>query len=811
MDQQPRRREKNVTGESKPIERRGEGLGTGPVGRGEGYSGRGQNGPSREGSSFGSEPQGGAPQGNTPQSGPSYGGPVRRTGGSKKGALLIIIAIIIVVILLSKKGLGGGVPTGNNNTNNVSPSPISLFSGYSDNTVSSGWVTAANTGKLNTDVDPAARAKRTRILGEGKDKVTIMAYICGTDLESKSGMASSDIKEMLGATLNSNVNLIVFTGGCTSWKNNTVSNSVNQIYKVENGQFICLEKNFGADAMTRPGTLTGFIRYCASRYPANRNMLIFWDHGGGSISGFGYDERNKAAGSLTLKGIDDALKAAGVTFDFVGFDACLMGTLESAIVLDKYADYMIGSEETEPGVGWYYTNWLTALAKDTSISTLELGKIIVDDFVSFCDRRCPGQKTTLSVVDLAELSATVPSAFSAFAAETAATINSDNFKTVSDARANTREFAVTSKTDQIDLVHLALNMGTADAKALADTIIQAVKYNKTSSAITNAYGLAIYFPYKKTSKIASAVKAYESLGMDSKYTECVRSFANLEIAGQNVAGSSPNTSPFPSLTGSYSGQSPMGSGDITDLLSLLMGTSGLSDGANGIASLFAGSIDARSTADIIAANQLDTSVFDWKKSGGKYTIAIEDDQWAQIHSLLLNVFYDDGTGYIDMGLDNDYDITEEGELVSTFEGTWLSIDGQAVPYYYIDTFDNGTEYTITGRVPVLLNGERANLILVFDNENPQGYIAGARRDYRDGETETVAKGMEALTEGDKIEFVCDYYSYDGTYQDSYVLGDAITYTGEHTISDTKIDADKCSAAYLITDIYNNEYWTPVIP
>ena len=71
--------------------------------------------------------------------------------------------------------------------------------------------------------------------------------------------------------------------------------------------------------------------------------------------------------------------------------------------------------------------------------------------------------------------------------------------------------------------------------------------------------------------------------------------------------------------------------------------------------------------------------------------------------------------------------------------------------------------------------------------------------------------MESLKNGDKIEFVCDYYSYDNEYLDSYILGDTLIYNGSHTISNVYVEAEKCSAAYMITDIYNNEYWTPVIP
>ena len=67
------------------------------------------------------------------------------------------------------------------------------------------------------------------------------------------------------------------------------------------------EKDMGNASMTKPATLTKFINYCSKNFPANRNMLIFWDHGGGSVSGYGYDEKNPSAGSMDLAEIDLAL------------------------------------------------------------------------------------------------------------------------------------------------------------------------------------------------------------------------------------------------------------------------------------------------------------------------------------------------------------------------------------------------------------------------------------------------------------------------------------------------------------------------
>ena len=39
--------------------------------------------------------------------------------------------------------------------------------------------------------------------------------------------------------------------------------------------------------MTQPDNLASFIQFCAKNFPANRYALILWDHGSGSVSGYG--------------------------------------------------------------------------------------------------------------------------------------------------------------------------------------------------------------------------------------------------------------------------------------------------------------------------------------------------------------------------------------------------------------------------------------------------------------------------------------------------------------------------------------------
>ena len=840
-------RKKNVTGNGKGVSKRGSGLGTGPVGRSDGYAGRtgssgGQTGP-QGGYRPGSSPR--PSQGERPHSErPPQGGGQRSSGGmgfSPRMILAVIVVIILLVALRScfygKSGDSGSsaqyqpaqttqttapvqptqqaatpAPAQTANTGYSNSDLYSLL-GFSGNNVSEGWsMNQANTASLNTEVAAEAREKRTQILGNGQDTVTIMVYMCGTDLESKSGMASKDIQEICSADLSDNVNVIIFTGGCKSWKINGISNSVNQIYKAERGSLRQLVADAGSGAMTDPNTLTAFIQWCAQNYPANRNDLIFWDHGGGSISGYGYDEKNTYAGSMTLAGINKALANAGVTYDFIGFDTCLMATLENALLCSKYADYMVASEETEPGIGWYYTEWLTSLSNDTSQPTVTTGKNIVDGFVDQCARQCSGQKATLSLTDLSELQMTVPEKLSAFSENTAELIRSDNYKTVSNARAGAREFAASNRIDQIDLVDFADAVGTDPAKELCDALLGAIKYNRTSSNMTNSYGLSIYFPYNRASKVDSVASIYQEIGMDEEYARCIKSFAGIETSGQISSGGaySPISSILGGSYGSYGDGMTVGSDAIGSLLAAFLG-GGRSVGDISLSDAGymtdSSSFDYESAADYIAANQFDPTALEWKQdASGDYLLQITPDKWDLIQSLQMNMFYKTDEGYIDLGLDNIYEFTDDGYLKADTEGTWVSIDGQPVAYYYESTIIENGVRTITGRVPAYLNGERVNLIIVFEDDN-YGYIAGASYDYAGQETETVPKALTELAEGDQIDFICDFYSFNGEYLDSYYLGDeTMIYSPDWIVSDTYVGGEAV-VTYMLTDIYAAEYWT----
>ena len=838
-------RKTNITGGSGSVGKGGSANTSGPVGRKDGYSGRTGSGTGGTGPRVGGTgPRVGGTGQRVPTSDSRYSGH-RASGtgllgsilgaGSKGGiGKIVLILVVAVALFFIVRSIGGGgcsaadMPDNNNGTNTGNNGgisdlisqfiPTSGFNNYDASDATAPTALSASTSATSADMTVAkgAREKRTVIKGDGTDTVTLMVYMCGTDLEAKYGMATNDLNEMLHAELNDNrVNIIVETGGTKTWKNSVISNTTNQRWKVTSGGLLALDKNVGKKSMTDPNTLSDFIKYCKTNYPANRYMLIFWDHGGGSLTGYGYDQY--FSGSMTLDKINKALKDGGCTFDFIGFDACLMATMETALVTEQYADYLIGSEETEPGCGWYYTNWLTALSKNTSINTVSLGKMIVDDFNDVCKKNNSGDSTTLSVIDLAEFAGTVPDAFSKFAANVSQMLDGDEYDTVAKARSDAREFGESSGINHVDLVHLASGINTAEANKLIEVLKGCIKYNRTSRSMANAYGMSIYFPFSSFKSVGSAVNLYNSIGMDENYSAALRSFASLAAGGQIATGTT--SSPVGSLLGSFTGTTS--SSSSSDVLSSLLGgvLGGSSSGGAGslLSGIMGGDYSSWFEGDRVLAHSdyYDSHVIyaddmELTEKNGGYVLSLSKEKWDIVQDVQLNVFLDDGSGYIDLGMDNVYRFDNDGDLLIEYDRTWLALNGQVVPYYMISNVVDGDTYTITGRIPAYLNGELVYIIVVFDNEKPEneyGYVAGARYIYEDNETDAVGRGLIEIKDGDKLDFICDYYGYDGSYQGSFYFGETIRVDGEIQVSNVSIGSSACKVSYCLTDIYANEFWT----
>ena len=175
-------------------------------------------------------------------------------------------------------------------------------------------------------------------------------------------------------------------------------------------------------------------------------------------------------------------------------------------------------------------------------------------------------------------------------------------------------------------------MNTNEGKALSNAIQSAVKYNRTSSNITNAYGVSIYFPYRRTSNVDTACNTYNKIGMDSDYSKCIKQFASLETSGQVATGGT--SSPLGSLMGSLLGGSS-GSGS-SDMIGQLIGSfiGGSSDrtieglDSSNTAYMNENALSSDETAEYISANYFDATNLIWEKNDkGEYTMSLPETQW----------------------------------------------------------------------------------------------------------------------------------------------------------------------------------------
>ncbi|MBR2328898.1 MAG: clostripain, partial [Clostridia bacterium] len=213
-------------------------------------------------------------------------------------------------------------------------------------------------------------------------------YLCGSDLETNYACATTDLQEMLEVQLPENINVVIQTGGAAVWQNELMDPSKIQrwLYNSEGLQLVDEQEttNMG-DAQT----LYDFLYFADANFPADKVAVNFWNHGGGSVNGAAFDEIH-GLDSLDLSEMYQAFDAvwpadtANPALELVGFDTCLMATVDVAAVFQNFAKYLVASEEVEPGNGWLYSGWLGRLAADTAMDGEELGRAICDSYYEGC-------------------------------------------------------------------------------------------------------------------------------------------------------------------------------------------------------------------------------------------------------------------------------------------------------------------------------------------------------------------------------------------------------------------------------------------
>lgn len=379
-----------------------------------------------------------------------------------------------------------------------------------------------------------------------KKEYTIMIYMVGSDLESNHGLASTDIMEMLGSGIDmSKCNVVIYTGGSYSWDIG-IPADVNSVFAINayGNDLDYVAATSSALNMGDPSTFLDFLNFAYDSYPAEHYGLICWDHGGGSIYGYGSDLLYQGD-SLLLMEMESAFEASPFKnhkLDFLGFDACLMANIETAEMADGYAKYLIASEESEPGTGWDYS----ALNIFNSTSdTKVIAQEIIDKY-SDSIRQYRGLDYTLSCFDLSKYLATVNAMNSLFSKLALGVTNGD-YSNIAKARNNTLRFGATNITDpadgfdMVDMMDFAEKLG-ANYKTEADELKSALRsfVAINSANMQGAGGVAMYFPYdnKNTFNLVSDAWGsdfYKIISDSVGYHEFVKAFSNIWINGEAQA------------------------------------------------------------------------------------------------------------------------------------------------------------------------------------------------------------------------------------------------------------------------------------
>lgn len=135
----------------------------------------------------------------------------------------------------------------------------------------------------------------------------------------------------------------------------------------------------------RKESLADFGKWAVEHYPAENYAMVIWNHGAG-WQGVSYDDNSHHGMDLPevregLEQIVAKLDNGKKKLDILDFDACLMATVEVGYELKDTVEYLIASQETEPGDGVPYDDQLAWLVKYPEAPPVSFAKAMVEAYV----------------------------------------------------------------------------------------------------------------------------------------------------------------------------------------------------------------------------------------------------------------------------------------------------------------------------------------------------------------------------------------------------------------------------------------------
>ena len=376
-------------------------------------------------------------------------------------------------------------------------------------------------------------------VGTDARSATVMVYMNGSDLETNAGEATTDIEEMISSGIGEKVNVIIQTMGTKEWQNYDISSKSAQTYKIEEGGLSLVRDNLGQLDCTAEGTLSEFIGFCKNNYPADRYIIVFWDHGGGPVYGFGYDEwQDDEEAGLTISEMASAFsKNSDIHFDIIGMDCCIMASMETCYAFAPYCKYALLSEDFESGLGWSYKGWMSALEKDPGISTPLLGKYIVDDVITDNENNFGGDSACIGLFNVSTAK-DLFNAWKAYAYKNEDVLLNTNYSRMHKAKGRSRNFwdfwgfdvsDVTLSDYYIsDILALmeSIDNSSKEAQDLTSALKAAVAYYGHTSDKNELTGLAVSLPYGDPDFYDKLKSVYKDIGFDDEYISWLSGFVS---------------------------------------------------------------------------------------------------------------------------------------------------------------------------------------------------------------------------------------------------------------------------------------------
>ena len=588
------------------------------------------------------------------------------------------------------------------------------------------------------------------------------------------GAATVDIDEMTAEVWSDNISIVIQTGGATRWSNNMVNPNRTQRFLYRSGEFREVA-DLPLSPASEPETLAEFLSFCKNEYPADHTMLVLWNHGDGP---FGYGLDSICGNMFSLKDLRAALSEVYTpdredpAFDIIGFDACMMSTLEVTHALDGFAEFYCLSEESEPGGGWDYAPVLQAMTEDAAMSPASVAQKVADSYMDYYMRQNINQffyrnDVTFSVIE-ARKAAELYDAYGDLC-RAQLTDAVENMGVLAEigrcADRSTRyagsDYNIFNLIDLGNYIDQLADSYPEECSHVKELIGESVLYHRENGGLSDSTGIAVYVPSDITTSYGlifyldyiydicedDAVKAlyyYKQAG-------CLPGELKASVA--EISGKEPKTLDT-TVFRNFTAAEP----EFDDVGFLLP-----------------------------VSEQLQDLIADYELEIGRYDEASD-----------TLTYY---------GRDDCLMLDGEGHLASEFDGRWICLDGQPLSLEVVSSAPFATEY----RARVLYNGEDAYLELSCDLDTEEVRITGVRKVPQDNDVNFLSntRGSEEIKFGAKITpvYLQDDFSTDSL---TNVNGKQITFGRNTSVQMEMLPEGQYLSTAVIQDPRGDSYYSAVI-